>query len=242
MTVTTPVYESAATLEHCMRSANRQSLRDIGMPVTNDATVDSSAAFAERLAAKDLAAEDSCVTVLRLPENGGDHRAMSGVIEAALGKWVVGPAADASFFGWRLLTSCIPGCVRRRLTGQPSPALEGSAAPHPSLRGAGLWICDHPCRTLASSLSAPPISGSCRSWRIISRAMTFISGTRWTFGCKILRRRNVTLKMDLRLVWRLHMGGRAVSGSRDDYLDGQQNMCCSATVLQRQFIRCAVRI
>ena len=97
VTVAVPVYNSAATLERCIRSAMRQTLRDIEILVADDASTDPSAAVAER-----LAAEDSRIKVLRLPENGGKPRAMNRLVQAALGRWIAVLDADDAFHDARL--------------------------------------------------------------------------------------------------------------------------------------------
>ena len=70
VTVAIPVYNSAATLERCIRSAMRQTLRDIEILVADDASTDGSGELAER-----LAAEDPRIKVLRLQANGGKPHA-----------------------------------------------------------------------------------------------------------------------------------------------------------------------
>lgn len=97
VTIAVPVYNSAATLERCIRSAMRQSLRDIEILVADDASTDGSAEVAER-----LAAEDPRITVLRLAANGGKPRAMNALIEAARGAWVAVLDADDAYHDGRL--------------------------------------------------------------------------------------------------------------------------------------------
>ena len=97
VTVAIPVYNSAATLERCIRSALRQSLREIEVLVADDASTDGSAEIAER-----LAAEDPRITVLRLPTNGGKPHAMNLLIDAARGTWVAVLDADDAYHHDRL--------------------------------------------------------------------------------------------------------------------------------------------
>ena len=97
VTVAIPVYNSSATLERCIRSAMRQTLRGIEILVADDASTDGSGELAER-----LAAEDPRVKVLRLPENGGKPRAMNMLVEAARGTWVAVLDADDAFHDERL--------------------------------------------------------------------------------------------------------------------------------------------
>ena len=95
--MTIPVYNSAATLERCIRSAMRQSLRDIEIRVADDGSTDDSAAVADRLAAEDLR-----VTVIRLLPNQGKPAAMNRLIAAARGEWIAVLDADDAFEDERL--------------------------------------------------------------------------------------------------------------------------------------------
>lgn len=82
----------------------------------------------------------------------------------------------------------------------------------------------------------------CCFCKITSRAMTFMSGSTRTFGCKMLQCWNVTLQANLCSVWRLHMRGSAASGSSHGCLVGLQSKCCSATVPHRRPVCYAVRL
>lgn len=97
VTVAIPVYNSAATLERCIRSASAQTLRDIEILVADDGSTDDSAAVAEA-----LAQEDPRIVVLRMPQNGGKPRAMNTMVAAAKGEWVAVLDADDAFHPERL--------------------------------------------------------------------------------------------------------------------------------------------
>jgi succinoglycan biosynthesis protein ExoO len=99
VSVLVPVYNSATTLERCIRSAMRQTLPDIEILVADDASTDGSAAIADR-----LAAEDPRIRVLRLPRNGGKPAAMNLMTERAEGAWLAVLDADDSFAPGRLET------------------------------------------------------------------------------------------------------------------------------------------
>jgi GT2 family glycosyltransferase len=94
-----PVYNSAATLERCLRSAMRQTLRDIEILVADDASTDHSATIAER-----LAAEDPRIRVLRLPRNVGKPAAMNLMTGQSTGAWLAVLDADDAFAEARLAT------------------------------------------------------------------------------------------------------------------------------------------
>lgn len=97
VTVAIPLYNSAATLERCVRSAMAQTLRDIEIIVADDCSTDGGAALADR-----LAAEDPRIAVLRLHANGGKPRAMNAVVAAARGDWVAVLDADDAYHPDRL--------------------------------------------------------------------------------------------------------------------------------------------
>jgi GT2 family glycosyltransferase len=92
-----PVYNSAVTLERCLRSAMRQTLHDIEILVADDASTDDSAAIAER-----LAAVDARIRVLRQPRNVGKPSAMNVMTDQAKGDWLAVLDADDAFAETRL--------------------------------------------------------------------------------------------------------------------------------------------
>lgn len=92
-----PVYNSAPTLERCLASARAQTLADIEILVADDASTDTSAALAER-----IAAEDTRVRVIRLQPNGGKPRAMNVMMAQAQGAWVAVLDADDAIDATRL--------------------------------------------------------------------------------------------------------------------------------------------
>ncbi len=97
VTVAIPVYNSAATLERCIRSAMAQTLQDIEILVADDGSTDDSAALAEA-----LAREDPRIAVLRLAPNAGKPRAMNAMVTAARGEWVAVLDADDAYRPQRL--------------------------------------------------------------------------------------------------------------------------------------------
>jgi GT2 family glycosyltransferase len=94
-----PVYNSAATLERCLRSAMRQTLPDIEILVADDASTDHSAVIADR-----LEAADPRIRVLRLPRNIGKPAAMNLMTGQAKGDWLAVLDADDAFAETRLET------------------------------------------------------------------------------------------------------------------------------------------
>jgi succinoglycan biosynthesis protein ExoO len=92
-----PLYNSAATIERAIKSAQLQTLRDIEILVADDASTDDGAA---RVAA--LAREDNRIRLLRLPENGGKPRAMNIMVAQAHGEWLAVLDADDAYHPERL--------------------------------------------------------------------------------------------------------------------------------------------
>jgi succinoglycan biosynthesis protein ExoO len=92
-----PVYNSATTLERCIRSAMRQTMREIEILVADDGSRDDSAAVAER-----LAAEDPRIRVFRIVPNGGKPAAMNRLVAEARGDWVAVLDADDAYHPERL--------------------------------------------------------------------------------------------------------------------------------------------
>lgn len=92
VTVAIPVFNSASTLERAVRSVMRQTVREIEILITDDASTDGSAAVAAG-----LAAEDRRITVLRSGVNGGKPRAMNRMVAAANGEWIAVLDADDAY-------------------------------------------------------------------------------------------------------------------------------------------------
>ena len=92
-----PVYNSATTLRRCLASAQAQTLADIEILVTDDASTDGSAALAEA-----VARADPRVRVLRLAENAGKPHAMNVMMAQARGAWVAVLDADDAYAPDRL--------------------------------------------------------------------------------------------------------------------------------------------
>lgn len=97
VSVLVPVYNSAETLERCLRSAMRQTIGDIEILVADDGSKDTSADVAEA-----LAREDHRIVVLRLWPNGGKPAAMNRMVSVARGTWVAVLDADDAFAEQRL--------------------------------------------------------------------------------------------------------------------------------------------
>lgn len=97
VTIAIPVYNSAATLVRCVRSAMAQTMNDIEIIIADDASTDDSAAIAEK-----LAAEDGRIRVMRMGTNGGKSRAMNAMAEAARGTWFAVLDADDVYHPERL--------------------------------------------------------------------------------------------------------------------------------------------
>ncbi len=70
VTIAIPVYNSAATLTRCIRSAMQQTMRDIEILVADDCSTDDSAAVAEALAAEGIVKP---LQMLGLPDRFIDH-------------------------------------------------------------------------------------------------------------------------------------------------------------------------
>ncbi len=103
VTVAIPVFNSAATLERCLRSAMVQSLHDIEILVADDGSTDASADIADR-----LAQQDHRISVVRMGVNGGKPRAMNALVDRARGTWIAVLDADDAYHPERLerLVAC----------------------------------------------------------------------------------------------------------------------------------------
>ena len=89
VSVVVPVYNSASTLRRAVTSALRQSLDEIEILIVDDCSQDTSLALA-----RELAAVDSRIRILALPENRGKAHAMNVAIGEASGAWVAVLDAD----------------------------------------------------------------------------------------------------------------------------------------------------
>ncbi len=89
VTIAIPVYNSASTLEACLRSASAQTLDDIEILVADDGSTDDSAAIVAR-----MAEADPRIRLLRLERNGGKPRAMNLLLQHASGRWFAVLDAD----------------------------------------------------------------------------------------------------------------------------------------------------
>jgi len=97
VSVVIPVFNSAATLDRCVRSATAQTLGKIEILIVDDGSTDSSAAVADA-----LAREDARIRVIHLVSNGGKSHAMNVAIEGARGDWVAVLDADDAIDATRL--------------------------------------------------------------------------------------------------------------------------------------------
>ncbi len=89
VSVVIPLYNSASTLARASRSALRQTLQDIELLIVDDGSRDTSLAEARA-----IAATDSRVRVIALPNNRGKSHAMNRAVAEATGDWVAVLDAD----------------------------------------------------------------------------------------------------------------------------------------------------
>jgi succinoglycan biosynthesis protein ExoO len=89
VSIVIPLYNSASTLPHAVRSALSQTLRDIEVLIVDDGSRDTSLAEARA-----IAATDSRVRVIALPANRGKSHAMNRAIAQANGAWIAVLDAD----------------------------------------------------------------------------------------------------------------------------------------------------
>lgn len=97
VTIAIPVYNSAATLERCVRSALGQTLQDVEIIIADDGSTDGTLALARR-----LATEDARIGVLAISPNGGKPAAMNRIAAKARGRWLAVLDADDAFHPGRL--------------------------------------------------------------------------------------------------------------------------------------------
>jgi glycosyltransferase involved in cell wall biosynthesis len=112
VTIGIPVYDGAAYLDEALRSARAQTLPDVEVLVSDNASSDASAAIAER-----HAADDARVRVVRQPENRGaawNYNELVRLARAPFFKWL--PADD------RMAPGHLERCVAA-LEGRPDAVL-----------------------------------------------------------------------------------------------------------------------
>ncbi len=97
VTVVIPVFNSAATLGRAISSVLEQSFSDIELLIIDDASTDDGVAVA-----RNLAATDTRVKLIMLPQNGGKARAMNHAATQARGAWVAVLDADDRYLPGRL--------------------------------------------------------------------------------------------------------------------------------------------
>jgi succinoglycan biosynthesis protein ExoO len=89
VSVVIPVYNSAVTLERAVTSVLGQTLRSTELLIVDDGSCDRSLELA-----RELAATDSRIQVISLPENRGKAYAMNRAIAKAAGSWIAVLDAD----------------------------------------------------------------------------------------------------------------------------------------------------
>jgi succinoglycan biosynthesis protein ExoO len=99
VSILVPLYNSAATIERALKSALNQTLADIEVIVTDDASTDNGAALVEA-----IARADKRVRLIRLPENHGKPHAMNLMVAQARGDWLAVLDADDAYRPTRLAT------------------------------------------------------------------------------------------------------------------------------------------
>ncbi len=104
VSIVIPLYNSASTLPHAVRSALSQTLRDIEVLIVDDGSRDTSLAEARA-----IAATDSRVRVIALPANRGKSHAMNRAIAQANGAWIAVLDADDWYEPDRLATLVAAG-------------------------------------------------------------------------------------------------------------------------------------
>ncbi len=97
VSVIIPLYNSAGTIERCLRSAMRQSLVDLEILVGDDASTDSGA----RIVAQ-LSEEDGRIRLHRFAENRGKPRVMNELAQRARGDFLAVLDADDAYAPDRL--------------------------------------------------------------------------------------------------------------------------------------------
>ena len=96
-TIAIPVFNSAATLARCLRSAMNQTRRDIEILVLDDCSTDSSAEIA-----RSFAQEDGRIHLMSAATNQGKPHAMNQMVQRARGRWLAVLDADDAFHPERL--------------------------------------------------------------------------------------------------------------------------------------------
>ena len=97
VSVIIPAYRTAPTLERAVRSVLEQDEQNFEIVIVEDYSGDDTLEVARR-----LAAEDSRIRVIALPQNGGQARALNLGIGEALGQWIATLDADDRYQPERL--------------------------------------------------------------------------------------------------------------------------------------------
>lgn len=95
VSVVVPAYNAGSTIERALSSVLSQSFRDLELIVVDDASRDDTAARVAAMA-------DSRIRLLRLPENGGESRAMNAGIAEARGAYIAFQDADDEWLPGKL--------------------------------------------------------------------------------------------------------------------------------------------
>ncbi len=77
-------YNAADTLEHCIKSIQAQTVRDIEIIIADDKSQDGTLALARK-----LSQDDKRIIVIEKSENSGPAGARNAALEAATGEWIV---------------------------------------------------------------------------------------------------------------------------------------------------------
>ncbi len=104
VTVVVPVFNSGHTLERAINSVTEQTLHDLEVIIVDDGSTDDTRSIAMALAAR-----DSRIRVVKLPQNGGKSRAMNHAFGLAQGKWIAILDADDRYTRTRLATLVAAG-------------------------------------------------------------------------------------------------------------------------------------
>ena len=97
VSVLVPAYRTASTLERAVRSVLFGEEQDFEIVILEDCSGDDTLEVAQR-----LAAEDTRIVVVALPQNGGQARALNLGIDQARGKWIATLDADDRYQPERL--------------------------------------------------------------------------------------------------------------------------------------------
>lgn len=107
VSVIVPMYNAGGSLVTAVRSALEQALRELEVIIVDDRSTDDSVEIA-----KQLAQNDSRISLLRLPRNLGPATARNAAIDLARGVWIAPLDADDEMARHRLMELCRLGEAR----------------------------------------------------------------------------------------------------------------------------------